>query len=214
MLVANRSFALSPPQPGFVLRPCVFWFDSNHLVHIARALEIYAPYTHASDGMRSRLGGKGLNRFRLRRGDFIEDRFGVEQRNLLMSLRDEPQELVRTFDWFGCYMLEETVGGEEDEVEVDEVEVDGEDEVEERDEVVEEADIAGATANVRMGGSFLDRMRTAPLMLDRQGRVTFVVHTNARDAKLPSQRLDNADRHAAGRRRAERPWERSRRVQR
>ena len=152
-LLANRSFELD--APGLVLRPCIFWFDSNHLVDVERALEIYKPFTLASPGMRARLGGKGLNRFRLRRGDFIEDRFGVEQRNLLVGLRDEPCELLETFDWFGSYLLEETVDRE----------------------IVGAADPTEAPAgHGAEAGSFLDRLRERPLMLDRQGRATFVVH--------------------------------------
>ena len=150
-LLANRSFELD--APGLVLRPCIFWFDSNHLVDVERALEIYRPFTLASPGMRSRLGGKGLNRFRLRRGDFIEDRFGVEQRNLIVGLREEPHELLQTFDWFGSYLLEETVQ--------------------------QQAGAARAAAThegAGEAGSFLDRLRERPLMLDRQGRATFVVH--------------------------------------
>ena len=106
-LVAARGREL---RPGLRLQPAIFWWDSNHLVDAARALEIFAPFRHAPAALRARVGGPGaLRRFKLRRGDFIEDRFGVEQRAFLAALRDEPDELVRWFDWFGTYLLEETV---------------------------------------------------------------------------------------------------------
>eukprot|EP00966_Prymnesium_polylepis_P125282 2897195-Prymnesium_polylepis.1 len=103
-LLAGRTYAL---RPGLSLRPCIFWYDSNHLVDVAKALEIYEPYKNAPPGLLERLGGSGVNRFRLRRGDFTEERFGVEQRNLLVGLQAEPAECVRYFDWFGSFMLEE-----------------------------------------------------------------------------------------------------------
>ena len=105
-LLNERSTSL---RPTVALRPSIFWYDSNHLVDAKRALEIFEPYSHAPDSLRDRIGGVGINRFRLRRGDFIEERFGVEQRNLLASLRDEPAECLRLFDWFGTYMLEEVL---------------------------------------------------------------------------------------------------------
>jgi hypothetical protein len=103
-LLAQRSYIL---RPNLSLQPSIFWYDSNHLVDASKALEIYEPYKNAPAGMMDRLGGAGLNRFRLRKGDFTEERFGVEQRNLLVSLRGEPNECIRYFDWFGSFMLEE-----------------------------------------------------------------------------------------------------------
>ena len=105
-LLAERTVQLQPPS--LRLRPCIFWYDSNHIVNVAQALEIYAPFANAPAELHTRLGAAGVNRFRLRRGDFIEERFGVEQRNLLASLRSEPEACLRVFDWFGTYMLGET----------------------------------------------------------------------------------------------------------
>ena len=108
-LLKERTIEL---HPSLSLRPSIFWYDSNHIVDARKALEIYEPYANAPSGLLERLGGVGLNRFRLRKGDFIEERFGVEQRNLLTSLRDEPAECLRYFDWFGTYLLEEVIDEE------------------------------------------------------------------------------------------------------
>ena len=99
-------------RPGVRLVPCIHWLDSNHLVDARRALEMYSPYTHAPSWLMDRLGGAGLNRFRLRNGDFIEERFGVEQRQLLAHTAHEPEECMRIFDWFGSYMLEHKLDDE------------------------------------------------------------------------------------------------------
>ena len=120
-------------RPGLLLRPSIFWFDSSHVVDVDRALPcLYEPFTCAPPFMHARCadaalagtpsaggpGGAGstdpplpggLGSFTLRRGDFIEDRFGVAQRALLASLHDRPDELMETFDFFGSYLLEETV---------------------------------------------------------------------------------------------------------
>ena len=61
--------------------------------------------------VRACIAGAGVNRFRVRNGDFTEERFGVEQRSLLASLRDEPGECIRYFDWFGSYLIERTLEG-------------------------------------------------------------------------------------------------------
>ena len=159
-LLEQRTYALrSGGGSRLALRPCIFWYDSNHLVDAAKALELFAPFECAPRGLLERLGGAGLNRFRLRRGDFTEERFGVEQRNLLVGLRDEPEACVRYFDWFGSYLLEELVeeGG------------DGDGEAED--------------------GS-------GPLFCDRDGRVTYVDHIDARGAVPPSRRRAGALRRA------------------
>lgn len=78
-LLARRSYDLGPGAVvrkdgegevvgggGVVLRPCIFWYDSNHIVHISKALQIYQPYIHASDALRAAVGPRGLARFRLR----------------------------------------------------------------------------------------------------------------------------------------------------
>lgn len=148
------------------LRPSIFWYDSNHLVDAARALEIYEPYVNAPQGLEERVGGGvGVNRFRLRRGDFIEERFGVEQRNLLASLRDEPDECARFFDWFGTYLVEEVAV-----------------EQEEKEEAAAEQEEKEAADD------------ELPIFRDKRGRVTWIDHTDGRGAVPPSQRRAGAPR--------------------
>lgn len=99
-LLEQRTYTLRPHTPAeeaaalpakvdaeLRLRPSIFWYDSNHLVDCARALQIYEPFRHAPPQIHARLGAAGVGRLRLRRGDFIEERFGVEQRNLLARRR-------------------------------------------------------------------------------------------------------------------------------
>ena len=130
-LLEARSHALPPPPHGdsrLSLRPSIFWYDSNHLVHVDRALELlYTPdavasaeaprsagFDRAPPALRARLGDRGAARFRLRRGDFIEERFGVEQRNLLAGMADDALDAqLEAFDHFGSYLLEEVVEGDE-----------------------------------------------------------------------------------------------------
>ena len=110
-------------------------------------------------------------------------------------------ELLRIFDWFGSYMLEETVGEEEGGAEGTMGEEEGAEQAEapksartptsaaagagDAGGAAEPGVAAGSDGALRPGGSwyrgegesFLDRMKTAPLMLDRKRRVTYVVHT-------------------------------------
>lgn len=67
------------------LQPLIFWFDSQHLCHIKRYLQIYKPYAALTEEMRNWLGLKAINKMVLRKGDFIEDRFGQSQRNCLTA---------------------------------------------------------------------------------------------------------------------------------
>lgn len=128
-LLAARSLTL---RPGLVLRPSIFWFDSNHLVDVERCLAcLYSPFTSAPPSVRrhcERFRPNGIGGFTLRKGDFIEDRFGTEQRALLAAMRDGPEEdLLEAFDWFGSYILEDVPaegesggGGSGDEEEAEE----------------------------------------------------------------------------------------------
>ena len=93
-------------------------------MHVSRALELlYSPdavaspeeprsagFARAPPALRARLGASGAARFRLRRGDFIEERFGVEQRQLLSGMAEEGLDAqLEAFDHFGSYLLEEVV---------------------------------------------------------------------------------------------------------
>lgn len=65
------------------LQPLIFWFDSQHLCHIERYIQIYKPYNSLPEDMKQWLGRKFVKKMVLRKGDFIEDRFGQSQRNCL-----------------------------------------------------------------------------------------------------------------------------------
>lgn len=61
-----------------VLHPLIFWYDSNHIAHVQRYLQIYRPHHHLSERLREALGLPAIKKMLLRRGDFIEDRFGQQ----------------------------------------------------------------------------------------------------------------------------------------
>ena len=197
-LLEERTYPLRPslgPRSGRLsLRPCIFWYDSNHLVDAARALEIYEPYRNAPAGLTERVGGAGVGRFRLRRGDFTEERFGVEQRNLLVSLRDEPAECVRYFDWFGSYLIEEVVEIEE-EIEIEEVI----EEVVKEPRVVEAIGVGERTLFERERDGHEDGkpLDASTLYADKGGRVTYVDHIDARGMVPPSARRAGSRRAIA-----------------
>ena len=172
-LLAQRSREL---RPGLCLRPSNFWFDSNHIVHAERALAaLFAPLEQRRASMpralAERLGAPcplygdlhgTLRRLTLRVGDFIEDRFGTEQRALLSRLHGDPALCLQAFDWTGCYLLEETVGrggslaasaDDEDRIEL----------------------LNTALFEKTVEDHFCD-------LLDSRGRATFVAHIDARGA--------------------------------
>lgn len=90
------------------LQPLIFWYDSQHLVHVARYLEIYTPYAYLPDNLRALLTKEFINTMRLRPGDFIEDRFGQAQRNSLAGVKGDFDVVLRLFQWFGSYLLWDT----------------------------------------------------------------------------------------------------------
>lgn len=97
---------------SWTLMPLIFWYDSNHLGHVQRYLEIFKPFTYVSDTIRMRFSAKQIKQMLLRQGDFIEDRFGQAQRNMLVDLGErvagpEDEEALRNiFRWFGSYLVE------------------------------------------------------------------------------------------------------------
>lgn len=96
------------PSASYEIQPTIFWYDSNHLCHVQRYLEIYTPFLSLPSTLREELQQIDfhiVSKLLLRRGDFIEDRFGQAQRNLLASLKDQPELLLRTHQWFGSYLL-------------------------------------------------------------------------------------------------------------
>jgi len=60
------------------LQPLIFLDDSNHIAHVQRYLQIYQPYHYLSVPLREALGLVAIKKMLLRRGDFIEDRFGQQ----------------------------------------------------------------------------------------------------------------------------------------
>lgn len=94
------------------LKPLLFWYDSNHLAHVSRYLEIYRPYANFPQCLREALGStykQNLAEMLLRDGDFIEDRFGQQQRRILMQLKtkgiDGRENVIEGMRWFGTYLL-------------------------------------------------------------------------------------------------------------
>ena len=169
-LLAARSHTL---RPGLALRPLIFWYDSNHLVEVSRALCIFEPHTHLPVWLRERLGRTGVARLRLRRGDFIEERLGTEQRALLVSLRTHPDECLRAFDAFGSYLLEERVGtAPAVGAELATAPVGGEQPTTlEADATPMETTVLDAAAD----GALCE-------LIDAHGRATFIAHVDARGA--------------------------------
>jgi hypothetical protein len=119
--------SLSKPlggSSGSELLPLLFWYDSNHIAHVKRYLEIYQPFLHAPDVVRENFGGaKGVKSMLLRSGDFIEDRygwyihkfvyydginrFGQAQRNMIVELhrRNATAAVTSLIRWYGAYLL-------------------------------------------------------------------------------------------------------------
>lgn len=95
-------------QIGYLL-PLIFWFDSQHIAHVKRYLEIFYPFKYFPQHLQSIVGHKVMKDMVLRRGDFIEDRFGQCQRNMLTNniIQDQNNiEIVQNiFLWYGSYLL-------------------------------------------------------------------------------------------------------------
>ena len=87
-----------------MLQPLIFWFDSQHLCHIQRYLAIYSPYVNLPEEMKSWLGEAFVKDMILRKGDFIEDRFGQMQRRCLTKAGQNDAFMLRAFRWFGSYL--------------------------------------------------------------------------------------------------------------
>lgn len=106
--------ALSKPlhstdQGSTSLLPLLSFYDSNHLCHVARYLQLYRPFMHVPPELRARLGDRMLIEMVLRRGDFTEDRFGQQQRKSVLQLKENtatPRDVVlEAMRWFGTYLL-------------------------------------------------------------------------------------------------------------
>eukprot|EP01038_Epipyxis_sp_PR26KG_P010104 gene10104-13580_t len=90
------------------LQPLIFWFDSQHLCHIERYLEIFKPFRNFPNDLKEILGGnKYLKSMLLKNGDFIEDRFGQVQRNSFIFLKENNYNneiIIKLFKWYGSYL--------------------------------------------------------------------------------------------------------------
>lgn len=89
------------------LQPLVFWFDSQHLCHVERYLQIFKPFRSMPKHLFDIVGLRAIKDMFLRPGDFIEDRFGQVQRNLLTTLLSRGHDedtLVDLFKWYGSYL--------------------------------------------------------------------------------------------------------------
>lgn len=95
------SFAF--PSPSFFFTDLINRYDSNHIAHTERYLEIFSPFKNAPSLLREIVGGNsGLKNMKLGRGDFIEDKFGQSQRNVLVRLsKEDPEKMRELFLWFG-----------------------------------------------------------------------------------------------------------------
>ena len=106
--LTNAELAYIPVSDECELRPLIFWYDSNHLCNIRRYMAIFSPYKSMPKSIRDIVNGtdnESLRKMLLKRGDFIEDKFGQVQRNVLVSLRGMQPDLMAVFRWFGSYFL-------------------------------------------------------------------------------------------------------------
>ena len=94
-----------------ILQPLLFMYDSNFLCEKNRFLELYKPYislTALQDKiLMQSIGNHRINEMKLRKGDFIEDRLGQQQRILLTSkaLDIDISERSKLFDYFSTFLL-------------------------------------------------------------------------------------------------------------
>jgi hypothetical protein len=147
----------------YEIQPTIFWYDSNHICHVQRYLEIYTPFLAMPPTLKSILQERDpglIRRLILHKGDFIEDRFGQVQRNLLVSLKQDPSVLLQTHRWFGSYLLyshqtpEEQSEDESSEGEEKEVKTDGEEKV-----VDEKKDLEGIAREQDQSALHINRAR-------------------------------------------------------
>jgi hypothetical protein len=93
------------------LQPLIFWFDSHHLAHVQRYLSIFTPLKNLQQLVPQLLPQdlplSTISKMLMRKGDFIEDRFGQCQRNLLTQwqILGYSEEKIRClFRWYGSYL--------------------------------------------------------------------------------------------------------------
>ena len=71
------------------LQPCIFWMIRIIYAMLRRYLQIYAPYLKLfNENVLNWLGNDfNVNKLKLKNGDFIEDKFGQFQRNMLYKFK-------------------------------------------------------------------------------------------------------------------------------
>ena len=101
--------------PNSYLQPLTFWYDSQHLCHVQRYLEIFSPFIKMPTELKSIIGLKSVKAMKMRKGDFIEDKFGQAQHKVLQTF-DTIDTLNLMFKWFGSYLyiVEDIVKDEND----------------------------------------------------------------------------------------------------
>ena len=92
-------------EPLLKLQPLIFWYDSQHLCHVQRYLEIFRPFKNLPNHLKDEIGLSNVRRMLLKKGDFIEDKFGQMQHRLLTGMVKVNKELTcELFQWYGCYL--------------------------------------------------------------------------------------------------------------
>ena len=89
-----------------LLQPMIFLYDSNFICSKSKFLEIYRPWRNMNAEMREWIGLKSIKDMLLRKGDFIEDRLGQQQRKILVGdgFDLDIEKRSQIFDWFGMYV--------------------------------------------------------------------------------------------------------------
>jgi len=92
------------------LMPLIFWYDSQHVCHVQRYLRIFDAPADVPTHLKDLLGPDLIWSMRLRRGDFIEDRFGQAQKKMMTAepIRNDTERMQELFRYFGSYLLWES----------------------------------------------------------------------------------------------------------
>ena len=88
-------------------------YDSNHLAVVEEYLKIFRPYRSLPEPLRTTIGLPNIKAMVLKRGDFIEDRFGQQERNMLSDKNLSAQTKLELFRWFGTFILLSSEGSTE-----------------------------------------------------------------------------------------------------
>ena len=100
----------SDEKSVYVLSPLIFQYDSNHLAVVDEYLKIFRPYRHLPETLRKAIGLPNIKAMLLKKGDFIEDRFGQQERNMLAGKELSADTKLEHFKWFGTFILLSSTG--------------------------------------------------------------------------------------------------------